>query len=227
MAPKDRPNRTSGGSAIGISPTPSDQTQSQAPSRPRRPIDAAYESMRSYNEPRNRQPLGTRPENHPLIPEPLRRPPPPPPPKVSLYEIEQQRQAPPPPSRPSRQAQPTAIQYRPGKTRLNLLNPMSLLARRRPSQAVEAAHSQSQTASGMPLPDDYDPRIRGKMVHDFSAPRTGRHDSFGDTTTPAVQIKEKIASSDVSQKRISPRPGHSFLEDESPSSTEKEHTPVF
>ena len=92
---------------------------------------------------------------------------------------------------------------------------------------MEAAYSQGQIASGMPLLDDYDPRIRGKMVHDFSAPRPGRNDSFSESSTPAVQIKEKIGSSDISQKRISSHPGHSFLEDESPSSTEKEHTPVF
>ena len=230
MASKDRPHRTSGGSLIGILSTQSDQTQPQAPAgRPKRPIDVAYQSMRSYTEALDRQPLGTRSEIQPFIPEPIRRPPPPPPPprKPSYNEPEPQRQAPHPPGKPSQPAQPTAIQNRHGKARLNLLNPMSLLARRRPTQAVEAAYSQSQTASGMPLPDDYDPRIRGKVVHDFSAPRPGRNDSFSDSTAPSVQIKEKRGSSDVSQKRISPRPGHSFLEDESPSSTEKEHTPVF
>lgn len=92
---------------------------------------------------------------------------------------------------------------------------------------MEADHSQSQPVSGMPLPDDYDPRIRGKVVHDFSAPRIARNDSFCESTTPAVQMKEKRGSADISQKRTSPHLGHSFLEDESPSSTEKEHTPVF
>ena len=231
MAPKDPPNRTSEGSLVGALPTQSDQTQPQAEAptgMPRRPVDAAYESMRSYTEPLDRKTLETRSENQPFIPEPSRRPPPPPPPpKPSYHELEPQRQTLPPPSKPSHQPQPAAFQNRHGKTRLNLLNPMSLLARRRPSQATEAAYSQSQTASGIPLPDDYDPRIRGKMVHDFSAPRPGRNGSFSDSTTPAVQIKDKRGSSDVSQKRISPRPGHSFLEDESPSSTEKEHTPVF
>lgn len=227
LPPKDRPNRITGGFPIGIAPTQPDQIQSQAPvRRARRPIDAAYEAMRSYNEPFDRQSLGTRSENQLYIPEPSRRPPPPPA-NTSNTEPEHQRQAPPPLGKPSPQAQPTPIQNRHGKTRLNLLNPMSLLARRRPTQAVEADYSQSQTVSGMPLPDDYDPRIRGKVVHDFSAPRPGRNDSIGESTTPAVQMKEKRGSSDISQKRVSPHLGHSFLEDESPSSTEKEHTPVF
>lgn len=120
-----------------------------------------------------------------------------------------------------------ANQNRHGKTRLNLLNPMSLLARRRSSQAVEEAYLQSQTTSGMRLPDDYDPRIRGKVVHDFSAPRPGRNNSSSESSIPTVPIKEKRESSEVSQKRISPNPGSSFREDESPSSTEREHTPVF
>ena len=226
MALKDPPNGISGSSAIGKFPARSDQTPSQAPTdRPRRPKDAAYESIRSYNEPLDRQSLDTRPRNQTLIPEPLRRPPPPP--KPSHHEPEIQRQAPPPPGKPSQQAQSASTLNRHGKTRLNLLNPMSLLARRRPSQAVETAYSPSQTTSGMPLPDDYDPRIRGKKVHDFSAPRPGRNGSFSESITPAAQIKEKRRSSEISQKRISPHPGASFLEDESPSSTEREHTPVF
>ena len=227
MAPKDHPNRTSGGFGTGTLPTHSDQSQPQiSTGRPRRPIDAAYESMRSYSEPLGRQSLRTAPESQLYIPEPLRRPPPPPP-KHSHHEPEHQRQAPPQPGKPHHQAQPTTSQNRYAKTRLNLLNPMSLLARRRSSQAVEEAYSQSQTTSGMRLPDDYDPRIRGKLVHDFSAPRPGRNNSSSESSIPIVQTKEKGGSSEISQKRISPNPGSSFLEDESPSSTEREHTPVF
>ena len=224
---KEHPNRTSGGSSIGTLPTHSDQSQSEVSTgRPRRPIDTAYNSMRTYSEPLNRQPLETRPDDQQYTPEPSRRPPPPPA-KPSRPESEIQRQAPPPPSKPSQQAQPTSNHNRHGKTRLNLLNPMSLLARRRPSQAVQEAYSQSHIGSGMRLPDDFDPRIRGKVVHDFSAPRTGRNDSFSDSTATALQVKGKDGSSEMSQKRKSINPGASFLEDESPSSTEKEHTPVF
>ena len=79
----------------------------------------------------------------------------------------------------------------------------------------------------MQLPDDYDPRIRGKVVHDFSAPRADRNSSFSESVTPAVHPKDKDGLPEYGQRRRSPNPGHSFLEDESPSSTEREHTPVF
>ena len=227
MEPKDHSNRASGGSVTEQPPAGPHQTQQQAPiSRPRRPIDAAYESMRSYTEPLHRQSLGTRPVNQIFIPEPLRRPPPPPP-KSSHYEPEPQRQDPLPLGKNPQQAQPSASQIRHGKTRLNLLNPMSLLARRRSSQAVEEARSQSRITSSMRLGDDYDPRIRGKVVHDFSAPRQGRQNSFSESNVPTVQTKENRGSSELSHKKFSPNPGSSFLEDESPSSTEREHALVF
>ncbi len=79
----------------------------------------------------------------------------------------------------------------------------------------------------MRLPDNYDPRIRGKVVHDFSAPRTGRKNSSSESGIPILPTKEKRGSLEISQKRISPNPGSSILEDESPSSTEREHTPIF
>ncbi|KAI5294441.1 hypothetical protein KEM52_004017 [Ascosphaera acerosa] len=54
------------------------------------------------------------------------------------------------------------------KRRLNLLNPMALLARRRSGHNGASR----QEAVALPaLPDDYDPRIRGSLVHDFSSPR--------------------------------------------------------
>ena len=105
---------------------------------------------------------------------------------------------------------------------------MSLLARRRSSQAVEEAYSQNQTTPGLRLPDDYDPRIRGKVVHDFSAPRASRTASSNEVNVPQTQAKERRGSSVLSQKKVSPRPGSSStLEDDSPSSQEREHTPVF
>lgn len=60
-----------------------------------------------------------------------------------------------------------------GKTRLNLLNPMTLLARRRASNNAPSLLPLSNTpnlAISSP-PDGYDPRIRGTKVHDFSEPR--------------------------------------------------------
>jgi hypothetical protein len=68
---------------------------------------------------------------------------------------------------------PTEVStFDPHKKRLNLLNPMSLLARRRTSQAVPHL---------APIPVQDDPRIRGTRVHDFSAPRPRRNVSSNDT----------------------------------------------
>ncbi|KFY23214.1 hypothetical protein V493_06007 [Pseudogymnoascus sp. VKM F-4281 (FW-2241)] len=58
------------------------------------------------------------------------------------------------------------------KTRLNLLNPMSLLARRRTAQPVpQLLPVPTGNFPTQLSPSDYDPRIRGTKVHDFSAPR--------------------------------------------------------
>ncbi|KAJ5666021.1 uncharacterized protein N7477_008469 [Penicillium maclennaniae] len=67
--------------------------------------------------------------------------------------------------------------HKPGKAMLHLLNPMSLLARRRSSQigSSRVDNSKMSAQSSIPaIPDDYDPRIRGNIVHDFSAPRPRR-----------------------------------------------------
>ncbi|KAL9620682.1 MAG: hypothetical protein Q9160_004818 [Pyrenula sp. 1 TL-2023] len=66
------------------------------------------------------------------------------------------------------------------RTRLNLLNPMSLLARRRTSQAAteqkpDDSDLQINSLAIPAIPEDYDPRIRGKIVHDFSNPRPRRN----------------------------------------------------
>ncbi|KAJ5544843.1 hypothetical protein N7535_006770 [Penicillium sp. DV-2018c] len=67
--------------------------------------------------------------------------------------------------------------HKSGKAMLHLLNPMSLLARRRSSQLVSsrAEDVKIQNRNVPAMPDDYDPRIRGKIVHDFSAPRPRRN----------------------------------------------------
>lgn len=64
--------------------------------------------------------------------------------------------------------------HSPGKAMLHLLNPVSLLAKRRSSQlsGSRADDGNMGARSVVPaIPDDYDPRIRGNIVHDFSAPR--------------------------------------------------------
>lgn len=68
--------------------------------------------------------------------------------------------------------------HKSGKAMLHLLNPMSLLARRRSSRMASSRADDMKI--GVPnlvpaIPDDYDPRIRGNIVHDFSAPRPRRN----------------------------------------------------
>ena len=208
-------------------PSSSPEQARPAPSRRKRPIDLAYESMRSYSEPVRRQSFGTYPENPQFIPQPLRQAPPPPP-KPSQYPSQPQRPAPPPPVKPSQQVSLTTNQKSHGKTKLNLLNPMSLLARRRSSQAVAEAHSQNQAALGLRLPDDYDPRIRGKVVHDFSAPRPTRPLSSNDPAALESQSKDGEALYEGERTRsCQALDAAQDIETVSTSSPEKEHTPVF
>ena len=79
-----------------------------------------------------------------------------------------------------------------GKGRLNLLNPMSLLTRRRASQNQPRPEEVVSTPSlAVPaMPDDYDPRIRGKIVHDFSAPRPRRIHSYQGQSAENSPISE-------------------------------------
>ena len=189
-------------------------------SRRKRPIDMAYESMRAYTEPPRSSMFGVSPENIYFLPQPSRLPPPPP---------LDPSQAPPSPPRKNtlpraktqaQQVPPPASQKAQGKAKLNLLNPISLLARRRSSRAVEEAYSQSKSTPR--LPDDFDPRIRGKVVHDFSAPRPSRPVSSNEPSMEFDGLQE------AKWKRRSPnRRSANDQEDNSPSSTEKEHTPVF
>lgn len=75
------------------------------------------------------------------------------------------------------------VQQRSGKTRLNLLNPMSLLARRRTSQAVTQLSPESLVSNRAGNEKVFDPRIKGTLVHDFSVPRTRRNVSYNDFRT--------------------------------------------
>ncbi|KAJ5168223.1 uncharacterized protein N7482_003817 [Penicillium canariense] len=68
--------------------------------------------------------------------------------------------------------------HKSGKAMLHLLNPMSLLARRRSSHmGISRVDEVKINAPNLipAIPDDYDPRIRGNIVHDFSAPRPRRN----------------------------------------------------
>ncbi|KAJ5637944.1 hypothetical protein N7490_007823 [Penicillium lividum] len=76
------------------------------------------------------------------------------------------------------------VHHKSGKAMLHLLNPMSLLARRRSSQIGSSRVEETKLSAPnlIPIPDDYDPRIRGKIIHDFSAPRARRNMSGNSTT---------------------------------------------
>lgn len=81
------------------------------------------------------------------------------------------------------------------KGKFNLFNPLSLLARRRSSQSqvtkLEDANPNVSTLHVPNLPDDYDPRIRGKIIHDFSIPKARRFDSYNGVpsaeTSPSIE----------------------------------------
>ncbi|KAL8908044.1 MAG: hypothetical protein Q9207_001023 [Kuettlingeria erythrocarpa] len=118
---------------------------------------------------------------------------------------------------------------RQGKMRFNLRNPMSLLAKRRSPQAVAEANDEKAQSKGAypPVPSlsqDFDPRIRGKVVHDFSAPRPSTNkssNSLGDTDRCQ---REAIL---YHSRRASPNPSTAYVDYDSPSSGEREHTPQF
>ncbi|KAL4882005.1 hypothetical protein BJY04DRAFT_187841 [Aspergillus karnatakaensis] len=101
-----------------------------------------------------------------------------------------------------REAQPVPIEpvsQKSGKTRLHLLNPMSLLAKRRAHQVtgLRAEDVNKGSRNLVPaIPDDYDPRIRGNIVHDFSAPRPRRQPS--NAPVPAHETLPKPGSSNAS-----------------------------
>ncbi|KAF2204520.1 hypothetical protein GQ43DRAFT_453716 [Delitschia confertaspora ATCC 74209] len=102
---------------------------------------------------------------------------------------------------------------------LNLRNPMSLLLRRRSSQTLDNLSDDSLVSHRTPtlpaMPDDYDPRIRGHIVHDFSAPRPNRNFSYNNAYGSG---QEKSNAQEViwaPAGRVSP------------TKLEREHTPIF
>ncbi|KAF4554840.1 Hypothetical protein D9617_3g019090 [Elsinoe fawcettii] len=90
---------------------------------------------------------------------------------------------------------------RSGKRTLNLLNPVNLLMRRRSQIPQTPASDDSNTKSlkvpPMTLPDDYDPRIRGSVVHDFSAPRPRRGSSHQNVRSSTYQGQSPLPELDL------------------------------
>ncbi|KAL6712212.1 hypothetical protein ACN47E_000089 [Coniothyrium glycines] len=97
------------------------------------------------------------------------------------------------------------------KSRLNLRNPMSLLMRRRSGPALDPLQDESLVTHRSPpsrptMLDNYDPSIRGNIVHDFNAPRLNRNFSYSNAYGSATQPD---------------------LGRVSPPKIDREHTPVF
>ncbi|QKX55768.1 uncharacterized protein TRUGW13939_02866 [Talaromyces rugulosus] len=98
------------------------------------------------------------------------------------------------------------------RTKLHRLNPISLLAHRRSSQIAHSRQEDSNFSgqNGVPaIPDDYDPRIRGSIVHDFSAPRPRRN------APGATNVQDTIKEEDQSKDKSEQHKRHS------------EYSPVF
>ncbi|KAF2136734.1 uncharacterized protein K452DRAFT_302515 [Aplosporella prunicola CBS 121167] len=112
----------------------------------------------------------------------------------------------------------TSGQHSRSKKSFNLRNPMSLLLRRRSGQAIpnlsdeSLVSHKSQVVPAMALADDFDPSIRGNIVHDFSAPKSRRTHSYDahirDSSRLDAEVKQQT-------------------DDESPSKRDRSHTPVF
>ncbi|KAH8670165.1 hypothetical protein BGZ60DRAFT_406782 [Tricladium varicosporioides] len=133
----------------------------------------------------------------------------------------------PPPPPPTNNASTFEPQPKSGRTRLNLLNPMSLLARRRTSHAIPQLAPEALTTSKASSndPENLDFRIRGTVVHDFSAPRPRRNVSYNDVRS------DDVSNNTLKSFQRSPNPqyGDSNTTDEASGSpwSGGEHTPVF
>ncbi|KIW00661.1 uncharacterized protein PV09_07848 [Verruconis gallopava] len=127
-------------------------------------------------------------------------------------------------SRQSLNPNTTKVSDKMGKPKTRLLNPMSLLLRRRNGQVLDhlseeslVSHRSANVISPSLLPDDYDPSIRGKVVHDFSAPRPRRN--FTNQNVPEAAERERRESA----SREGRDPQSRKLSDD----LRQQHTPVF
>ncbi|KAL9062666.1 MAG: hypothetical protein Q9157_008724, partial [Trypethelium eluteriae] len=123
-----------------------------------------------------------------------------------------------------------------GKKKLALGNPMSLLMRRRSTQALERLSDDSLISVNkgppippMTMPENYDPRIRGKIIHDFSAPRPKRNFSYNDLepqeeeqfiSPPWIESMSRSGNGNTARR---PQSADHY----SPIHHERAHTPVF
>ncbi|CAK4000185.1 Hypothetical predicted protein [Lecanosticta acicola] len=132
------------------------------------------------------------------------------------------------------------------KRKTRLLNPLSLLQRRRSNQdpelaEVERSQRQAQaqalarqrdvvTSGVYKPPPDFDPRIKGNVVHDFSAPR-GKRNTFDerDVSVSPYGVQGSSAISSPSTPGYPPRNTSLHNRDEGAGGSQKRstHTPVF
>ncbi|KAL2839974.1 hypothetical protein BJY01DRAFT_218866 [Aspergillus pseudoustus] len=128
------------------------------------------------------------------------------------------------------------VPQRSGKTMLHLLNPMSLLAKRRAHQmaGLRAEDVNKGSRNLVPaIPDDYDPRIRGNIVHDFSAPRPRRQLSTAPVSlleqtgqpSPSSGTQYGYAGNDLNLRGSDP--GSPFTHIVEHGKRHSDHSPVF
>ncbi|KAL8695158.1 MAG: hypothetical protein Q9218_000326 [Villophora microphyllina] len=208
LSTQDERSRTSKNAAMCPPPVPLQQNF-QSQNRQLRPSSVLRDSVRSYSEPFTGDAATTTPDQ-------------------GKHDAKPGHASAIPMVKLSSGQGPSAAQGRQGKTKLNLLNPMALLARRRSHQAVAEANSEkAQYKHVFPpvpgIPDDFDPRIRGKVVHDFSAPRPGSNKSSSRVRDSDRQREAILYHS----RRPSPNPTTSSADEDSPSSGERDHTPQF
>ncbi|KAL8809985.1 MAG: hypothetical protein Q9223_002708 [Gallowayella weberi] len=203
-----QPFTSSTSAAMGLTQLPLQQNAESQNGKPRTP-EASVDHMPSHPEPFSKH---TKTRNQ----------------EQSKEGAQPARAPPPPPLKISSASGANVSQNRQGRTKFNLLNPMALLAKRRSHQAIAESNAEkAQYKGGYPsvpgIPDDFDPRIRGKVVHDFSAPRPGTTESSNRARGTDRQREAILYNS----RRPSPNASASFVDDDSPSSGEREHTPQF
>jgi hypothetical protein len=117
-----------------------------------------------------------------------------------------------------------------GKAKFNLLNPLSLLARRRSSQnqpsKAEDGNQVVNTLDVRSLPDDYDPRIRGNIVHDFSIPKARRLNSYtgisSAETSPSIDSRPSTQGNRRGSEQLPPFGSFAGRTPQTPA-----HSPLF
>ena len=107
-----------------------------------------------------------------------------------------------------------------GKTRTYLRNPMSLLQKRRPPQNVSEAINDRYAGYAKSEVPDFDPRIRGKIVHDFNAPRPMTNHS-------QAEITGLSGNGDSSSSGVSGTLDYKSIETNGEESPGRQHLPVF